>query len=112
MADNPWQPREKPKAPNDRLRLIVWAAILVLGGIGMWLLSRAYPQTFSDQDSVWIIQYVALAALLSSSLVFSRQFSLGEFARNIAIWVGVIAVVVLVITFQDDLLSVWNRVAA
>lgn len=109
---NPWQSREQPKAPNNRLRLIVWAAILVLGGIGMWLLSRAYPQTFSDQDNVWIIQYVALGALLSATLVFSRQFSLGEFARNIAIWVGVIAVVVLMITFQDDLLGVWDRVAA
>jgi aspartyl protease family protein len=106
----PWK-SNRPQGPNNRVRWIVWLALLVGGGIGLWALAQAYPQNIGDSDGAYIIQYVALAALLSASLVFSRQFSLGEFARNIAIWVGVVAVAVLVYTFQDDLLNVWNRVA-
>ena len=50
------------------------------------------------------------AALVSSGLVFARRMKLGEVARNIAIWVGVLAVALVGYTFRGDLVNVFDRV--
>lgn len=93
------------------LRFIVWICVLAALGFGVWALSNAFPGSmdsdFGIARAVWLF---ALLALVSSGVVFSWNIKFGEAARNIAIWTGIAAVLVLGYSFRDELNFVWQRV--
>lgn len=93
------------------MRLIFWFAFLLAVALGVWFLASAFPgNVSSDFETARVIWLFALLALISSGVVFSRRIDLGETARNLAIWVGITAVLVLGFSFQDELRFVWQRV--
>src|SRR5262249_32343037 len=78
-----------------------------------WALATRFPEvSLSDWDLAWAIRLAAVLALVSASLVFSRQFKAGEALRNIAIWAAVFAVLALGYTFQDAFAPIGARLTS
>ena len=59
-----------------------------------------------------LVHGIALLALVSSGFLYARRIKLGEVARNISIWVGVAAVLVLGYSFRDDFSAIGQRLKA
>lgn len=113
MSDGkgPWRRDSEPKHGGSGTRLFIWLAVLVVLGVGLVKLSEFFPgQVSSDWDRARLLQLVAILVLVSASVVFARRAKLNEVLRNLAIWAGVVAVLVLGFTFQDDLQSIGQRV--
>src|ERR1700744_6003773 len=97
----PWD-RPKPKQPVSRLRFYVWIAVLVGGGLALWGLSRAFPNSGDSAgwNETWMVRNVAILALVSGTIVSSRAFKVGEMVRNGAIWVAIAGVLLLGYAYQ------------
>ncbi len=108
MDQNPWQP---PKHEGPHVGLYLWLAAVAGVGLLVLLLVRAFPgeDHFSNPD---LIRILAVLALVSSSLLFVRRFNLKQTVRNIALWLGVGAVLVLGYSYQDELLDLGQRLRA
>ncbi len=107
MSQTPWEPPE-PKGP--RLGLYLWLGALVGIGLLLFLLLRAFPdESLANPD---VIQTVAVLALVSSSLLFVRHFNVKQTVRNILLWLGVGAVLVLGFSYQDELMGIGQRLRA
>ncbi len=100
--DDPWARESQPRQPTHPVRVYVWLGFLIACGIGIWALFHLFPEVaLSDMDSAWIVRLVAILALGSSALLFGRQIRAGEIVRNIAIWVGIAAVLILAYSYRD-----------
>jgi aspartyl protease family protein len=108
VGQNPWQP---PKHDGPRVGLYLWLAAVAGVGLLVFLLVGAFPgeDHFSNPD---LIRILAVLALVSSSLLFVRHFNLKQTVRNIALWLGVGAVLVLGYSYQDELLDLGQRLRA
>jgi aspartyl protease family protein len=113
MSDpqGPWGGPPAPHAPR-RASVIIWIGVLVAAAAGFFALRRLFPQRLSGQDWAYAAYCFGFIALLSSGLIFRRRLKLREAIRNIAIWVVVVAVLALVVTFRDELVGVGQRVRA
>jgi aspartyl protease family protein len=108
MSGSPWNRNDKPP-PSSRTRWLIWAALLASLALGGVLLSRAFPeQSRSGYDTAQLFYSFALVSLISSSVIFSRQFRAGEALRNIAIWAAIATVLVLGYLYKD----VFNDIGA
>ena len=108
---NPWED-EQPPEPSG-LRVIIWLAVLALLGIAVWQLSALFPwQLSSDLDQARLIWLIALLALVSGGVIFARRINVRETARNLAIWVAIAAVLLIGLSFRDEIESVVLRVRA
>ena len=111
---NPWK-RDAPASAglSARTRLLIWLGTLA-AIIGLaWLLIRAFPeQSLSGYDQAQAIYAFSLIALLSSSVIFGRQFRAGEALRNIAIWAGIAAVLGLGYLYRDVFSDIGSRLRA
>ena len=97
----PWRPRN-PNALSGRNRLLVLLGIAAAFGLGIWFLDRLFPGAIRGQGNMARLVYmVAWAALLASGLVASRQVSFGQTIRNIAIWLGIAAIIVIAYMLKD-----------
>lgn len=107
MSENPWEPERK----SSRTGLFLWLGALAGVGLLVFLLAKAFPEEgqFSNPD---LIQILAVLALVSSSLLFVRQVKVKETVRNILMWLGVGAVLVLGFSYQDELMAVGRRLHA
>ena len=93
------------------MRLIVFMVLLAALALGIWALAGAFPGSMqSDFEVARAIWLFALLAVIASGVVFSQRIRLGEAARNLAIWTGITALLVLGFAFQDELRFVWQRV--
>lgn len=106
---NPLPPKPEPPRPSGH-RLLIWVALLLAGALGIVALFRIFPGAVTSHDMPYMVRMLALLAFLSAGVVFARRVSLGEAARNIAVWIGIGAVLMLGYTFRDDLAFVGNRV--
>jgi aspartyl protease family protein len=70
------------------------------------------PGQVTKGDQFDALQLLGFLALVSSGLVFSRQIKLGEAARNIALWVGIAAAILVGYSFKNDAVSLFERVRA
>lgn len=117
-AGGPWgrEPEEEPPPPVPprrvpRHRLAIWLALMAALAAGLWLLAQAFPgQVSSAQDKGWVLQTVLLFGLISAGLLNARQTRWSEKARHAAIWLGIVAVLVLGLTYRDELAGVGERV--
>jgi len=108
--DNPWSDDEPPAEPSG-LRMIVWLAVLALLGVGVWWLSSLFPgQLNSDWEQANLIWLMTLLAVISASVVFARRVNVKETVRNILIWVAIAAVLVVAVSFRDEIEDVAMRV--
>ena len=93
------------------IRLIVWLGLLAALGLAIWQLSVLFPgQVTSDLDQAYVIQAIVLVALLSAGVVFARRVNLKETVRNIAIWLAIAAVLIVGLSFRDEIETVAFRV--
>jgi aspartyl protease family protein len=112
--DGPWRRNPPARSGRDGARSIFRFVLLLLaGGLGLWMLAGLFPgRLASDDDRAYLGRALVVVALLASGLMFSRRIALATVVRNIAIWAGVAAVVILGFTFQDELRDAAFRVRA
>jgi aspartyl protease family protein len=103
QSGGPWH-RPPANVPRTRrTRFLIWIALVGAGGFGIWELSRLFPGSLKDSaDQAYFLRYVAVLALVASGVVYGR-YSLKESARNIAIWIGIAAILVLGYTYYPQI---------
>lgn len=107
---NPWHEDDDPPEPSGA-RFLIWLAVLVLLGIGVWQLSVLFPgQINSYWEQGRLIWLMALLALISAGVVFARRINVKETVRNIAIWVAIGAALLVAVSFRDEIEDVATRV--
>jgi hypothetical protein len=87
-TNRPWddRPRE-PRPPGTRIGLFIWIALVVGGALLIWELSRLFPGSLRGlNDDTTLVRNVALLALVSSGLIYVREFNFGETVRDVALW--------------------------
>ena len=103
----------KEKRQGVRLGIFLWLVFVIATGVVLWLLVQYFPGHFtSDDDQIDLVRLLAILALVSSGLLHTRWIDLGVALRNIAIWVGLAALLMLGYSYQDDLKSVGERLRA
>ena len=116
MSDpGPWgnaRPPEPPPPPRrPPYRLAIWLALMAAMVGGVWLLARAFPgqlRTLDDQGSV--LRIAGILLILSMGVFSTREVRWAEKARHVAIWIGVIAVLAIGLTYRDEVMEIANRV--
>jgi aspartyl protease family protein len=107
---NPWREDDDPQEPSG-VRVFIWFAVLVLLGLGVWWLSELFPgQVNSDLEQGRLIWLMILLAMISGGVVFARRVNVKETVRNIALWVAIAAVLLVVVSYRDELEDVAMRV--
>jgi aspartyl protease family protein len=91
---------------------LLWLGALVAIVVLLIFLSRAFPGGENELTSPDLIRTVAVLALVSSSLLFVRQFKLKETVRNILMWIGVGGVLLIGFSFQEELFALGRRLRA
>ncbi len=111
----PWgreQPEPPPPAPRRApWRLISWLALMAAIAGGVWLLSRAFPgrlQTLDDQGTV--LRTATILVMLSLGVFRVGKVHWSRTAKYLGIWAGVIAVLVVGLTYRDELMGVGQRI--
>jgi aspartyl protease family protein len=114
----PWG-REQPDPPPPPRRgvpvsrRLIWLAILAVLAGALWILARAFPASLDDpRDRIWLIGTFVLFAAISSRVLIPRPIPWGQKTRHAAIWIGIVAVLVLGFAYQDELIGVGQRVRA
>lgn len=108
--NDPWRENDVPPK-NPGLRLVIWLGLVALIGLAVWRLSVMFPgQVTSDLDQAYLIQAIVLIAVISSALIFARRVNARETIRNIAIWVGIAAALLVGVSYRDELEHVAMRV--
>lgn len=107
---DPWRENDDPPGPSGA-RILMWLAVLVLLGLGVWQLSELFPgQLNSDWEQGRLIWLVALLALFSTGVLYARRVNVRETVRNIAIWIAIAAVLLVAVSFRDEIEDVAMRV--
>jgi aspartyl protease family protein len=109
----PWHRDPPPPSYNPSLRLAVLVALIVVLALGLWRLSLLFPgRANSDFDSVQFINLAAFGVLVASGLIFARRITVKETLRNLSLWTGIAAVLVLGYSYQDEIADAALRVRA
>lgn len=111
--NDPWKRDSDEQSSGSSLGFVLWVGLLVSVGLGIWLLSSLFPgQLSTDGDSsLEIVRLVGLLALVSSGLLLVRRINVGEVVRNIAVWVGLAALVMVGYSFRAELEQIYYRVS-
>ena len=110
--NGPWA-RKQPTPPRSPFRLYIWLGLIaaIIGSV--WLLARAFPeQRLGGLAEGRLYYLITLLALVASGVVFGRQFKWHESLRNIAIWGGIAAVLVVGYLYQDVIADIGTRLRA
>ena len=93
---NPWEREPPPDGKGSGLGLWLWLALI--GGVGLlvWFLATQFAFRSTTGDH-WahLVRLLAVLAFVSSGLIFLRRVNVRETVRNIAIWVGIAALLLL-----------------
>src|SRR5262245_48128221 len=108
--NDPWREHDEPPK-NPGIRFAIWLGLIALAGLGVWRLSTLFPgQVNSDMDQAYLIRTIGLLALISGAMVFARRINVRETVRNIVIWVAIIAVLIVGVSYRDEIESVAMRI--
>jgi len=114
MSDDngPWKHNTGGQGSRLPLGVLLWIGLLVVVGIGIWLLSALFPGQLSsgDDSNLEIVRLVAILAFVSSGMVFTRRIKFGEVARNIAVWTGLAAIILVGYTYRAELEEIFYRI--
>jgi aspartyl protease family protein len=109
------QPREPWRSPapqrhTSRQRWLIRIGIVAVFGLAIWVLSALFPGAISGQgDMAGVAYFAAWGAFLASGLIFSRQVSAGQTVRNIALWLGVFAILAIAYMLKDPFQTTLRR---
>src|SRR5580765_6756004 len=110
-SEGPWKQIPEPKRAPSSTRFWLWLALMLMAGAAVWKLADVFPgQMSSDWDRANIMQLIVVLGIVSAGVIFGRRLNLTVVLRNLAIWAGVAAVLVLGFTFQDELREIGLRV--
>lgn len=114
MSDKkgPWEQHSRNNGRIFPLGLLLWIALILMVGAGIWTLFVSIPGEMSplEDNYLYVIGLVALLAMVSSGLIFVRRINPGEVIRNISIWTGLTVLLLLGFTYRSELTGVFNRV--
>ena len=114
MSDKkgPWKQHSRNKERHFPLGLLLWVALLLVVGGGIWALFVSFPGRMSprEYDYLYVAGLVAMLAMVSSGLIFVRRINLGEVIRNISIWTGLAVLLLLGFTYRSELTGIYYRV--
>jgi aspartyl protease family protein len=109
----PWDPPPGGKRSGFPIGVLAWLALLFAVGLAVWFLQDYFPgRLSSDEGQIKLLRLLTILALVSSALLVTRRIKLGEVVRNIAVWTGAAAVLILIYTYQDELSSIGARIGA
>lgn len=110
--ESPWRRNPpQPAAQPSGIRFLIWLVLLIAGGASLLALMRSFPGWgSSDFSKAYLIRGVAILVLVSAVIVFGRRIPVREALRNGLIWLGVLAVLAIGFTYQDELRTVAMRV--
>ena len=115
MSDenDPWRRDPQDRSSRVHVGLFLWIGLILAVGIGVWLLSILFPGQISSEDDshLRIIRSIGVLALISSGLLYARRIRFGEVARNIAVWTGLAAIILVGYTYRTELEEVFYRVS-
>ena len=107
---SPWAHPPKPPRKPSRLGHFLWLAALIGIGVLIWALVEFFPgRATTPSDTASIVQLVAILAVMSSGLLFVKDWDLKKKAKQILAWAGIAGVLMLGFSFQEPLLSLFNR---
>lgn len=102
QSQGPWHQPE-PEPATHRYRFLIWIALVAAGWFGLWELSEMFPDSRPDSmDQGYFFRNVAILTLVASGVVYGNRFRFKESVRNIAIWMGVFAVILLGYTYYPQ----------
>ncbi len=106
-------PFRKPQPPeNPGPNRLFWAVAVGLGLIGLvlWLIDR-YPNALDSRETMMnLTRYGAILLLVASGILGARTFKVKKAARDITIWVAILAGLVALYGFRPELEIVWKRI--
>jgi aspartyl protease family protein len=105
MTDNynPWNRPPRGDEKPSGLRHMVWWALIAAGALAVLMLWRMFPGALSTPgDQGAFLRLTAMLVLVASGIVYSRRFTVRETIRNIALWCGIVAVLVFGYTFYHQ----------
>src|SRR4051812_46959247 len=108
-SPGPWgQPALRPRK-RSRLGLYLWLGVMVAAGLLLFLLDRYFPGGDSPLGDPGVVQTLGFLVLVSSSLLFVREFNLKQTVRNLLLWLAVGFALVMAFSFQADLANLALR---
>jgi aspartyl protease family protein len=92
--------------------IFLWIGSLLIIGLGVWALFTLLPgqATPDENDNLRIFRLVTILVLASSGLIFTRRINFGEVARNISVWTGLAAIILVGYTYRTEFKEVFYRV--
>jgi aspartyl protease family protein len=92
-----------PPRKRSRAGLYLWLGVIAAVVAGVLAMDRLFPGNDAPLSDPGVIQTLGFLALVSSSLLFVREFDLKRTARNLLLWLAVGLVLVLGFVFQNEL---------
>jgi len=108
MADGsgPWGNKGGGGREPSGRRPLIWLALVIGGALGLWQLWRLFPGALADPaDQAYFVQLCVMLILIASAVACSRRVSAYEAMRNIAIWLGILAVLGFSYVFYQQMRS-------
>lgn len=97
----PWG--QPPPRKRSRVGLYLWLGVIAAVVVGVLVMDRLFPENDAPLSDPGMIQTLGFLALVSSSLLFVREFDLKRTARNLLLWLALGLALVLGFVFQNEL---------
>ena len=102
-----------PRRPATRGRWVWWLVLALGVGALVGFLTWRFPDAiYGEQDRVRLVYLLLLLVLVSSSILAGRRLRLRGVAKAAALWVVIVAVVALGLTYRLELGAIGERVAS
>jgi len=107
MGQN-WRQKEPPSPGRFYM---AWNICFVGALIGTLFILFLDQSSSEDDFYIELVRLVGVLALVASGLIYVRRVKFGEVVRNISIWTGLAAVVLLGYTYRTELSQIVYRVS-
>lgn len=112
MNQSPFdRPEPKSGSPKLPIGILVGLLLFITGAAGLWLLTEYFPgQLSSEESKAHLVKLLLILTMVASGVMFVREFRFAEAFRNLVIWVGLAAVLIIGYSYREDLKAVGTRV--
>ena len=97
----PWG-RPTPRKAS-RTGLYLWLGVMAAAGLLIFALTRYFPSGDTPFGDPYLVRTIGILALVSTSLLFVREWNLKRTVRNVLIWIAVGGVLIIGFSFQNEL---------